>query len=293
MDEIPHTIKKLFNYSCGSLRKFTNLLELTCADCSIMRLLDYLPSTLTHLTTGSDFDQSFSMVGLNSLTHLTFGHSYNKIINLPSSITHLTFGDKYNQIIDPPQQLQSLIIGKYFTAKITHFPDTLTNLIYNAYNSFLPLPPLPQSLQTLIFKACGQYLYPLILPDSLKKLHLPVSHLVVALPAQLEELQCLLFSHIELPLPVSLLKLKYVWGEPCFALDIEHHCPFFVVDYNFPLPNLPHNLISLELGNGFQQPISSLPPTLQQLTIPSTYKHHLPLPLPPSLRVKYCRNVYD
>ena len=71
------------------------------------------------------------------MTHLTFGYSFNKPINLPNSLTHLTFGYSFNQLIDLPNNLTHLTFGYKFNQPIT-LPDSLTYL-YLEYSFSKPL----------------------------------------------------------------------------------------------------------------------------------------------------------
>lgn len=201
----------------------------------------------------------------------------------------MTFGDGYSQTLEAlPDQLQSLTIGNYFSSQITSFPDTLTTFNFNTWSTSSPLPPFPPSLHNLRFHPQAEYTFPLILPESLKRLWLPIVHLDVALPAQLEELQCTYFSHIEMPLPGTLLKLKYLGDQPCPpVLPQSLQYLSFGVDYNSPLPALPPNLVSLKLGSNFKGQIASLPSTLRHIAIGQAHCNQLPHPLPPLLCIQY------
>jgi hypothetical protein len=56
-----------------------------------------LPTTLTHITFGENFNQPVTHLLPPSLTHLTFGNMFNSAANyLPDKLTHLTFGAMYN-----------------------------------------------------------------------------------------------------------------------------------------------------------------------------------------------------
>ena len=67
---------------------------------SFNKLVDNLPSSITHLTFGYWFNQSVDNLPKN-LTHLTFGLLFNqKVDNLPQNLMHLTFGQSFNQKVD-------------------------------------------------------------------------------------------------------------------------------------------------------------------------------------------------
>ena len=75
--------------------------------------MDNLPSSLTHLTFGSYFNQKVNNLP-SSLTHLTSGSHFNQIVdNLPSILTHLTFGSFFNQKVNNlPSSLKEIKIHK-------------------------------------------------------------------------------------------------------------------------------------------------------------------------------------
>jgi hypothetical protein len=155
--------------------------------------LENLPNSITHLTLGSDFNQSIDNLP-NSITHLTLGFLFNQPIdnlphsvthltfeyesqfnqsidNLPNSITHLTFGNKsnFNQHIDNlPNSITHLTLGWYFNQRIDNLPNSITHLKLGQ-NFNQPIDNLPNSITHLIFDMFSQY-NQLInkLPNSLK-----------------------------------------------------------------------------------------------------------------------------
>lgn len=85
----------------------------------------HLPSCITHLTFGSDFDQPLSAGCIpSSVLHLTFGWNYSQVIApkvLPPSITYLEFGGTFNQYIATnviPPSVTHLKFGHAFNQPI-------------------------------------------------------------------------------------------------------------------------------------------------------------------------------
>jgi hypothetical protein len=65
---------------------------------------------ITHLTFGVGFDQYLSNYLPSTLTHLTLGTNFNKSIKgLPLNITHLVFGTIFNEPIYDNSHNQRLI----------------------------------------------------------------------------------------------------------------------------------------------------------------------------------------
>jgi hypothetical protein len=100
-----------------------------------------LPSSLTHFTFGYSFNQKLNLGVLpSSLTHLTFDRLFNRPIGpgvLPCSLTHLTFGHWFNQPIGKnvlPSSLTHLTFGFGFDKSIEQdiLPSSLTHLYLNS-----------------------------------------------------------------------------------------------------------------------------------------------------------------
>src|SRR5207248_1529097 len=82
-----------------------------------------IPSNVTHLTFGHDFNQDIKSAIPISVTHLTFGYKFNQNIKtaIPSNVTHLTFGHNFNQDIKSaiPTSVTHLFFGYRFNQDIT------------------------------------------------------------------------------------------------------------------------------------------------------------------------------
>ncbi|AGD92011.1 putative F-box and FNIP repeat-containing protein [Megavirus lba] len=82
------------------------------------RCVYFLPSRLTHLTFGDNFNQDIRGCISDSVTHLIFGHSFNQNIKgcIPNNITHLTFGWEFYQNIKDriPDSVTHLTLNKDF-----------------------------------------------------------------------------------------------------------------------------------------------------------------------------------
>ena len=95
---------------------------------------DDLPQNITHLTFGSQFNQSVDNLP-KKLTHLIFGAYFNKPVdNLPENLTHLTFRCDFDQTVDKlPKNLTYLSFGDRFNQQINNLPKTLTYLSLGVY----------------------------------------------------------------------------------------------------------------------------------------------------------------
>lgn len=96
--------------------------------------VDKLPlnyPSVTHLKFDIDFNGTVDNNNLpSSLTHLIFGHSFDKPANnLPPSLTHLTFGHRFNQPVNfLPLSLTHLQFKYYFNHPIDNLSHKITHL---------------------------------------------------------------------------------------------------------------------------------------------------------------------
>jgi len=123
----------------------TNLTHLTFGKNFNQKLV--LPHNLTHLTFGDNLNQKVDLQ-LN-LIHLTFGYNFNQKVDLPYNLTHLTFGENFNQKVDLLLNLKYLCLNCKKTTMVDYLPDSLDELGLNKnFNGLLN--DLPISLKTLI-----------------------------------------------------------------------------------------------------------------------------------------------
>ena len=121
---------------------------------------------------GNDQVDDLKQLGLNRLTHLTFGFYFNQPVDsLPQSVTHLTFSYSFNQPVDSlPESVTHLAFGVSFSQPVNSLPKNVTHLTFgNRFNQ--PVNSLPESVTHLTF---GYYFNQPVnrLPESLIQIHL-------------------------------------------------------------------------------------------------------------------------
>ena len=148
-----------------------------------------LPQNLTHLTFGDDFNQPFILP--QNLTHLTFGTSFNQHVILHENIIKLTIGKNFNQIINLPSSINHLILKCNNQSLIDNLPHGIINLELGIYfNS--KMNDLPNSIKKIKFN-CILYDEELnCLPKFLEYLELPKQYhkRIFNLPIRLKKIVC-------------------------------------------------------------------------------------------------------
>lgn len=107
-----------------------------------------LPSTLTHLTFGINFNLPVDKKLPHSLTHLKFknniwGTGFNQPIDhLPPRLTHLVVGTNFNKPVNNlPSTLKYFKAGEKFDHSIDNLPDAVTHIILHNIPPINKLPP--------------------------------------------------------------------------------------------------------------------------------------------------------
>jgi len=247
------------------------------------------PTSVTHITFGSNFNQSVDdlcSLSSGSLTHLTFGDHFNKplrYLHLASLLTHITFGFYFNQPCDKfslPKSLTHLSFGANFDQPMDDTCiDGTVSLTHLTFGTFFNKPvnclSLAKSLTHLKF---GYYF------DQ------PIENVIFS-----TQLTCLEFGdRFDQPLGTNLPdNLKFVT---------------FGYNFNKSVDNLPKTITHLSCGEFFLQPIANfnefhslthltlevvcdqdmeviqLPSSLTHLTLKSTFNRSVnKLKLPDSL----------
>lgn len=134
--------------------------------------LNNLPGKLVHLKIHGDFNQPLNNLPPLTLLKLSV-HLFNHPLDfLPCTLEYFYFTSSadnskiFSQPIILPPKLTDLTIYFLLANNLTSLPPSLRYLCYGIDN---PLPPLPDSLHTLI---CRNYTHPLTLPPNLKKLEI-------------------------------------------------------------------------------------------------------------------------
>lgn len=251
--------------------------------------LNLLPTNLTHLTFGPNFNLPVDNLLPQTLTHLTF-ESYNSlgcfnqpVDHLPPSLTHLTFGSQFNQPVNNlPSTLIHLTFGKSFQQIINYLPPSITHLKFFEFaHPFSTLPPNTSHLTVDVCKQTIQFL-----PPSIKYLELNYPCKVSAIPPQLTTLNHSNYSYNTTILPSTVEELRVYEFENTeqFPPNLKH---LAINRLETTMPKLPLLLLSLEvydirLAEDEDKPINlHLPPNLQKLMLCGLL--HIQLPLPATL----------
>ncbi len=155
-EDLPKSLQalKILSYN-GSLEGLHSIHTLTLDKYN--KDLKNLPSTLTHLNLGDDFDHLFELP--DSLQTLIIGNKFNRNIdNLSPNLTYLSLGNLFSQSLDKlPQSLRHLSIGDKFCKPLTMLPKlkslTLGSNFENWINKF------PITLESLSFLNNRTYEY--------------------------------------------------------------------------------------------------------------------------------------
>lgn len=218
-------------------------------------------TSLTHLTFGDSFNQPLrAFQWSRSLTHLTFGCHFNQSrVELPHTLTHLKFGHNFNHKIILPPSLSHLTFGENFNRYIFPLPDCMTHLTFgNSFNQFYPL--FPSSLTHLTFGK--NYNHKLDPPPFLQSLKIGYhfNSQIIVFPDTLTELR-MESTYFSEPLPRLPLSLHTL----CFST--------FGSKYPHPL-TIPRYIKKLSLPVSCSS-IVALPTQLEKLRC---YNIELPLP---------------
>lgn len=132
------------------------------------------PNTITHLTFGHSFNTKIQNCLPTSLTHLTFGNSFNQDIYgyLPNSLIYLKFG--YNFCHDITNCLSNsithLIFGASFDCNINQLPNSLTHLTISCIYNLTPFLPKTVTHLTLIYALFDDYIILSAIPNHITHL---------------------------------------------------------------------------------------------------------------------------
>ena len=115
------------------------------------KLTFIIPGSVTHLIFGHEFNKSIPRNFLKFITHLKLGYYFNQNIQncIPNSVIHLNFGVFFNQKLKNsiPKYLKSLIVSYDFDQEIEEddLPDSITHLTFRG-NYCRKLKKFPSSL---------------------------------------------------------------------------------------------------------------------------------------------------
>lgn len=214
-------------------------------DCNIE--LPKLPTTLTQLELGFDFNKKLPNPLPSELTHLTLGLQFEHFIeSFPDKLTYLTVASTKSKISELPCGLQ--ILEWLSESNIPKLPNALIELKTGHYfNEKIELQPL-NNLRHLEF---GHRFN-----QNVDDLSHNITHL---------EFGCMFNQKLSF-LPNKLTKL--VLGD----------------SYNKKIPPIPDTLIHLEFGKNYNQKLPLLSPALEILIFGDDYDHYIPI-FPPKLKV--------
>jgi hypothetical protein len=211
-----------FEYNeCPNISNFPSLTHLTL-NCIHARKLPDLPPSITHLTFGDNFNYRIA------------------ITNLPLHLVYLSFGGKFNQQITLPPSIETLIFGTAYNQPITHLPRNLIHLTFKAFRDTFPLlDNIPLSLQKLIV---GEHVFQKRNPNE---------------PLSLTHLTFIPYRNLITPTNQFIDSTNEI-----SALSVPHTLTHLTCTYSWPIDtnNLPPNLLSLTVGDYFDEHIDGLSP---------------------------------
>ncbi len=236
---------------------------------------------LTHITFSDAFDQPVDGLLPSSITHLTFGYNFNQLVDdLPPSITHLRFGGCFNRCVDHlPPSIRHLKFGFYFNQTVEKLPPSITHLKFGFYFN-QTVEKLPSSITHLKF---GFYFNQTVekLPSSIT--HLKFGRYFVQeannLPPGLKHLQFGDCFNRDIKLPPSITHI--VFGQSftkTFGIlpSVTHavfHNSIGYLDIETLLPSVTH----LTFGEYFGQLCKGIPATVTHLKIGRAYSQRIVL----------------
>jgi hypothetical protein len=192
-----------YNVSHGIKSKFNK--PIGCANCNHDLCPKNLPSSITHITFGWNFNQPVNFLH-EGITHLFFGANFNQQVdNLPSTVTHLSLGFCFAHSVDSlPQNLTNLTLSYVFNLPVNSLPKSLININFCDYFS--------QSIDNL--------------PDSVKFLSLgsKFNQQVNKYPESLEELSFMSSSSIKNQIPQT-IKIINIYWDYCSTDSIISNVP--------------------------------------------------------------------
>ena len=241
--------------------------------------VESLPQTITHLVFGDSFNKEINIGNLPpNLTHLFCGNSFNKKVNnLPPNITHLSLGNSFTKSIDDiPLSITHLSFGHSFNRSINNL-SSRSNLKSLTLGDLFgqPLEKLPSNLQCLNIgrEFNSRLLIPLSLVSlifcwgSLFNRKVEFAFQDQAIPS----LRHLTFGKYfnllidDLPLSLTHLTLREQFNKRVDHLPSNLTHLIFGDWFNQPVNHLPQSLIYLEFGNLFNKKVKNLPSNLHTL----------------------------
>lgn len=197
---------------------------------------------------------------LNEVTDLTFCHIYNQPnTKLPSKIKILRLGNYFNQKIELVEGLEIIYFGCYFNQDVV-FPETIKEIYFSGtYNrpTFLPA-----STQRVIFGA-GCFNNLITAKEGLKEIHL-ANDFDLSIDGMI-------------PLTVEKIMIGNKFNQPVTCLSKHTNLVSLTLGNSFDqnIDMLPDNIKILSIGNSFNSGIGKLSQQLESLTIGNMFNQPL------------------
>jgi hypothetical protein len=230
---------------------------------------------LLHITFHDNFNEHITTWSKN-ITHIIFGHHYNKELKLHNNVIHLTLRDHFDKQLYLPNRLASIVLGHKMNQSISRLPKHLLYLTLG--NLFkCELPALPNSLINLVLGS--QYNRKILkLPTNLLvlKLGYDYQHKLPKLPYKLRHLtvdRC--YDH-KIILPNTLIQLEWYNYNKLPKLS-PHLTHLTLIHYQKIMVKLSRLRYLAIYGYDYDYEFIDLPDELEQLIIQfdKPHKHNL------------------
>lgn len=199
-----------------------------------------IPNSVIHLTVHSDL-----LLNIPDSVETLIGYQH---VNLPKFIKHVTFGFEFNDIVELPKSITHLKFGDSFN-QVVQIPDNVIDLEFG--NNFNQVIIIPESVVNLSFGF--DFNQPCVIPNSVRRLSFEddYNHDINV-------------NHLEY------LKIGQKFNKKINAKYIEHISMYSLIK------NLPDGIKSINILSYYNDPIYTLPKSLEFIIIDGRRKLNAP-----------------
>jgi len=218
-----------------------------------------IPSTVTHIIFGYNFNCVIDDMLPRSLIYLKFGERFGaKIDNLKlmtPDLQFLQFGNYFNNNVDDlPLTLKYLNFGNYFNNKVNNLPKSITHIKFG-HRFEQPIDELPQSIEHIILSDISFAVF-LSLITYVQNKNTPLNEVV---PPKLA-----VSIHFNKTFNMKVHNLESLPGVTRLK---------FGQNFNQSVDKLPATIVFIHFGYYFDQPVDNLPPLLKTIIFGANFDH--------------------